>query len=289
MKLLDKIKNILAGDTSDVTKIGKSFEELIDNVESNVLPLLKMHPTQKFETKAAILIGKEILSQPNIRGSNAYGAVVEVYTNLVKDKRKYIEYFNNLAVLNKTTRSMELAGLATLVTALTSTSNALTKIVSLDVAQLKGSKLSNTEKYWLEEIQHRSISPMISLTINAFSYGADKIKTAAENARYIKVVAHSIDNSSSDDSIQANVIPVAGSLFVWFGKHYNTVMVIAYQRDKAYLERIKLDVLLLEESKEGKSDEEVLARIQKQIDYYTNLINKLETKLELTEKASYDN
>lgn len=289
MTLLETVTDIIVGNSTDIDKIESSFLEVINNIEANTLPLIKMHPSQKFEGKHNDKIAKAILSQPNVKGNDAFKVVKDVVQLLVLDKEHYVKNLRNLAIINKHSRSLELAEFTTLISALTSTLNYITKMISLDVAVMANRPYAKIERIWLKELEEREVPDLIALTINAFAFGCDDLSKTMEAARYIKASSTGSAKELPKDGTQANLIPGIGNIVVWFGKHFNSVAAIMYQRDKAFRDRLALDILMLEERKNDEVDQEAVDRIQKQIDYYTNLITKLETKLELTEESSYGN
>lgn len=89
----------------------------------------------------------------------------------------------------------------------------------------------------------------------------------------------------SADPLSMNLIPGVGNLFVFFGELVNARTKKKYEEGKEELARLETTIFYLERRKEGASEEE-LARIQKQIDYYTDRINKLEAMIEDIEEGA---
>lgn len=285
MSLLDKLTQFILGNQNDTVSLVNQFDEVLNNISDNILPLLKMHPTQQFTLKQADKYTRAILRQPNLKGNNGYKAILDVLTQLVNDKDAYSKNLAAIINLNNYTRSMEFAEFVTLVTALTSTTNILSKLVSLDVIGLADRPLTKAETVWQRELDDPNAPDMVAMTLNAFANGAANLNKTIMQSRFIKLAPNGPGVDMPKDGTQSNLIPGVGNLVVWFGKQFNTVSAMMYQRDKAYMDRLSLDIALLEEQKKAETDPDTIARIQKQIDYYTNLINKLETKIELQESA----
>lgn len=86
------------------------------------------------------------------------------------------------------------------------------------------------------------------------------------------------------DPFKSNFIPVMWNPIYHIGLIANAWRVERYERNKAELARLQLMIMGLKESKTTTNNSERISQLEKQINYYSNLSNKISAKIEKMEE-----
>lgn len=87
-------------------------------------------------------------------------------------------------------------------------------------------------------------------------------------------------NNAKFDPFNTNFIPVTWNLVYHIGLAINGWRMARHERNKAELARLQLMLLALDQEKASASNPERIANLEKQINYYSNLSNKISIKIE---------
>jgi hypothetical protein len=87
-------------------------------------------------------------------------------------------------------------------------------------------------------------------------------------------------NNAKFDPFNTNFIPVTWNLVYHIGLAINGWRMARHERNKAELARLQLMLLALDREKASASNPERIANLEKQINYYSNLSNKISIKIE---------
>jgi len=87
-------------------------------------------------------------------------------------------------------------------------------------------------------------------------------------------------NGVDADPLRMGLLPVIGSFVYHVGLAINNYLAYRQEATKEELERLQVQVMLLRRLKESEVDKSAVAKLDKQIKYYDNRINKLRGKLE---------
>ena len=96
---------------------------------------------------------------------------------------------------------------------------------------------------------------------------------------------HSVTNKKFDP-FQSNFIPVTWNPVYHIGLAINAWRVQRHERNKAELARLQLMLLALNQQKTASTDPNKMANLEKQINYYNNLSNKISAKIEDMENGA---
>lgn len=102
-----------------------------------------------------------------------------------------------------------------------------------------------------------------------------KVNFSPEN--HAVVVA---DKGSMADPLRLGLMPGVGSLIYFIGMNYNVYLVKRQEMMIEEKEKLQVKILLLNRLLEGETDKAAIAKLDKQISYYDNRINKLASQLE---------
>lgn len=92
--------------------------------------------------------------------------------------------------------------------------------------------------------------------------------------------------SAKLDPFHANFItPYSWNMYLLIGKMLNGLKVKRHERNKADVARLQLMLMAMEQEKTVNTDPKRLEALEKQINYYSNLVNKLSAEIEEMERA----
>ena len=109
----------------------------------------------------------------------------------------------------------------------------------------------------------------------------DKVGKVSFNSETHGMLSRQMDT----DPMRLGLLPVVGSFVYHVGMEINLMMAARQERAKEEREKLRIMVMLLNRKLDGVDDPKERARLEKQLEYHNNRINKLSAKIDdLTEE-----
>lgn len=146
-------------------------------------------------------------------------------------------------------------------------------------------EFSKKEKRYLADLRDDAQLTKLAVVLSAMQKGPKNIAAALKETREFiyqpdqEEIIAKVKGQAAADPMGANLIPIVGDVFVFFGEIRNMMLKNTFDRAKEEVDALRTTVYYLERRREG-ADEAELARIQKQIDYYNDRIAVLTKKID---------
>lgn len=146
--------------------------------------------------------------------------------------------------------------------------------------QKAGMRLSPADRHAMAFVSDKQNVEAFQVTVTALSRPFKQIAKSLNDLKGIQVV-EGVDESTmgltpgSTDVLRSGFVPVLSHIFLIPATLYNAWIMRNYELANEEVEKLKLEVMLLEQAKQGTSSSEEQAALDKQISYYNNRIQKL--------------
>lgn len=223
---------------------------------------------------------------------NPVGFIRETFTKLAENeqafKTLYTESFKNGALKEALTyKQVQLLHLLKAVDFASTYARRLAlSLAHAEMNTLESAKPIDGE--YMEFVLNKNNMESFVIVLSALNHKFSEIQHMLEK---IKDLSYSPDQEEliakmrgkSVDPLSMGLVPVVGDIAVFFGEMRNLYVKRRFESSQDEKQKLELTILLLERKKEGASPEE-LEKIQQQIDYYSNRINKLNAYIESVEE-----
>lgn len=153
-----------------------------------------------------------------------------------------------------------------------------------------GLELNPTDREYLEFVLNEQNINAFAIIIKVLLHKPDELRTAMEG---LKDLSYSEDQEElmrrmkgkKSDPLQIGLIPIIGDITLFVLKVKNSITHARYMQAKEELKMLQQQILYLERRKQGATEEE-LENIQKQIDYHSGRIMKLQAEIEAIEEKA---
>ena len=170
-------------------------------------------------------------------------------------------------------------------------SKALTLAIVAYERQAAGMRISPADKHALRYVEDKANTEAFLVVLSALARPFSQIAKALNDLKGIQVV-EGVDEATmglthgSTDVLRSGFVPIFSNIFLIVGNLYNEWVIRNYELANEEVEKLKLEVMLLEQAKQGTSSSEEQAALDKQISYYNNRIQKLLAVIEDIEEEA---
>ncbi|QAX96013.1 hypothetical protein [Vibrio phage vB_VmeM-Yong XC32] len=293
-KILSKVFSGLLEKT-DKKIIMTRVEDIMNNIKDNTVPMTLLDPSVGANTSIYRALDETFKSRRlNVTGygRNPTAFIKESFEKLMADRAKWESLFKDSFRRDvfKEALTYDQAQLLTFLLLLEEADTYVRKFLYV-VARLEVDEpLKPKEQPYAKAAADQKEMYKLAAVLDAIQRGPDKISEALAKIKDVNYQPGEEDiirrlKGNASDPFQANLIPVIGDINVFIGELKNLYLKKKYDRAQDEVARLQTTVYYLEQRAAGASEEE-LAGIQKQIDYYTNRINRLSAWIEDTEESA---
>jgi len=280
---------------TDKAIILNRVEEVFKNISNHTVPMAQIDDSIGENTKVMKLLDARLRSRRlPVDGyqQNPTRFIRETFTKAADDEAEYVKLFKNSFSRDvfKESLTYDQSQLMTFLLVLEEASDYARQLFFILPRLEMDIPLKSKEQHIYDTVMDENNLELFAIVLSALRKGPKEIQQLLAK---IKEINYNPDDEAiiarvkgkAADPLSMNLIPVIGNLYVFFGELSNKRTKRKYEEGKEELARLETTIFYLEQRKEGASDEE-LARIQKQIDYYTDRINKLEAMIEDIEEGA---
>lgn len=295
--MLTSLSKVIRGllPKTDKTVIMDRFDLIFDNVTDNTVKMLSIPDTLGKDS----LLYKRLDMRFKLRSDPVTGydgnviKIVRKAMHQLADKRAvYRDMFDGSYKkhLFKDAMSYREIQLLTWLVAVDEASLYARRLCLVLHKQELGLELNPTDREYLEFVLNEQNINAFAIIIKVLLHKPEELRTAMDG---LKNLSYSEDQEElirrmkgkKSDPLQIGLIPIVGDIALFVLKLKNSITHARYLQAKEDLKMLQQQILYLERRKQG-ADEEELENIQKQINYHSGRIMKLQAEIEAIEEKA---
>lgn len=293
---MNAIKNFLGSllPVTESNRINKELETILTDLVENVLPMLAIEGEPGKNTK----LYKEIdgiFRQGSFKVEGYRGNLIRFLHDTVKDRvaeadklRRIFEGRFKNDVL-KEALDYESANLLHYLEGINYFSKYARRLVLVLTQMEIGDAYKPIDKDYMDFVKYRPNIQGFAIMSGVLTKKFETIAGSLIKLRDISFDVHEVEamqqvnGIAKMDPLKMGFLPPQLNPGYWIGTAYNTYVAWRYDIAKEQRTKLELHLIYLKRQAEGATEED-LADLQKQIDYYSNHLNKLTAKIEEIEE-----